>query len=67
MSREDAYALVQTHAMRSWKEGLTFRDEIARVPAIAALLTPAQLAAAFDFTRQLANVDAIFTRVLAES
>ncbi len=64
ISREDAYALVQSHAMRAWKEGLTFRDEVARDPAIAALLTPAQLAAAFDFTRQLANVDAIFSRVL---
>ena len=56
--------LVQSHAMRAWKEDLVFRDEIARVPAIAALLTPAQLAAAFDYTRQLANVDAIFSRVL---
>ena len=64
MSREDAYALVQSHAMRAWQEGLVFRDEVARDPAIAALLTPAQLAAAFDFHRQLANVDAIFERVL---
>ena len=64
MSREDAYSLVQSHAMRSWKEGLTFRDEIARDPAITSRLSPAQLAAAFDYTRQLANVDAIFTRVL---
>ena len=64
MSREDAYRLVQSHAMRSWKEGLTFRDEIARDPAITSRLTPAQLADAFDYTRQLANVDAIFTRVL---
>ena len=64
MSREDAYALVQSHAMRAWQEGLVFRDEVARDPAIAALLTPAQLAAAFDFHRQLANVDAIFARVL---
>jgi len=64
MSREDAYALVQSHAMRAWQEGLVFRDEVARDPAIAALLTPAQLAAAFDFHRQLANVDAIFSRVL---
>ena len=45
MSREDAYRLVQSHAMRSWKEGLTFRDEIARDPAITSRLTPAQLAA----------------------
>ena len=64
LSREDAYRLVQSHAMRAWQQGLIFRDEIARDPAIAALLTPAQLAAAFDFTRQLANVDAIFSRVL---
>jgi len=66
MSREDAYALVQTHAMRAWREGLIFRDEIARDPAITTRLTPTQLAAAFDYTRQLANVEAIFTRVLGE-
>ena len=64
MSREDAYKLVQSHAMRSWQEGLTFRDEIARDPAITSRLTPQQLAHAFDYTRQLTNVDAIFTRVL---
>ncbi|MGA1981317.1 MAG: adenylosuccinate lyase [Acidobacteriaceae bacterium] len=64
LSREDAYRLVQSHAMRAWKEGLTFRDEIARDPAITSRLTTAQLAAAFDYHRQLANVDAIFTRVL---
>jgi adenylosuccinate lyase len=67
MSREDAYRLVQTHAMRSWKEDLIFRDEIAKVPEITARLTPEKLAHAFDYTRQLANVDAIFTRVLGTS
>jgi adenylosuccinate lyase len=66
MSREDAYKLVQTHAMRAWKEDLIFRDEIAKVSEITSRLTPAQLAAAFDYTRQLTNVDAIFTRVLGE-
>jgi adenylosuccinate lyase len=64
MSREDAYRLVQSHAMRAWKEDLVFRDEIARVPEITALLTPEQLVRAFDYHRQLANVDAIFSRVL---
>jgi adenylosuccinate lyase len=64
MSREDAYRLVQQHAMRSWKEDLIFRDEIAKVPEITARLTPEKLAHAFDYHRQLANVDAIFTRVL---
>jgi adenylosuccinate lyase len=64
MSREDAYRLVQSHAMNSWKNDLTFRDEIAKVPEITARLTPEKLARAFDYNRQLANVDAIFSRVL---
>ncbi len=67
LSREDAYKLVQTHAMRAWKEGLTFKDEVARDPAITSRLSPEQLAHAFDYKRQLANVDAIFQRVLGES
>ncbi len=64
MSREDAYRLVQGHAMRSWKEELVFRDEVAKEPAITSRLTPEKLARAFDYKRQLANVDAIFARVL---
>lgn len=67
MSREDAYRLVQSHAMRAWQDGLTFREEVARDPVITSRLTPQQLAQAFDYTRQLANVDAIFTRVLTSS
>ena len=66
MSREDAYRLVQSHAMRAWQQDLVFRDEIARVPEITARLTPEQLVRAFDYHRQLANVDAIFSRVLED-
>ena len=64
MSREDAYRLVQGHAMNSWKNDLVFRDEVAKVPEITARLSPEKLARAFDYNRQLANVDAIFERVL---
>ena len=64
MSREDAYRLVQGHAMRSWKEELVFRDEVAKDPEITGRLSSERLARAFDYTRQLANVDAIFARVL---
>jgi adenylosuccinate lyase len=67
MSREDAYRLVQSHAMNSWKNDLVFRDEIAKVPEIASRLSPEKLARAFDYNRQLANVDAIFDRVLSKS
>ena len=66
MSREDAYRLVQQHAMRAWKEDLIFHDEIGNVPEITSRLSPDKLARAFDYTRQLANVDAIFARVLSK-
>ena len=64
MLREDAYRMVQEHAMRAWKDDLNFRDEVARDPQIAKLLSPEKLEKTFDYTRQLGNVDAIFTRVL---
>jgi len=66
MLREDAYRLVQSHAMRSWKEDLVFRDEVAKDASIAALLNSEKLDQTFDYTRQLGNVDAIFKRVLGD-
>ena len=64
MLREDAYRLVQKHAMNAWQNDLVFRDLVAADPAIASRLTPDQLARTFDLARQLTNVDAIFARVL---
>jgi adenylosuccinate lyase len=66
MQREDAYRLVQLHAMKAWKEDLVFRDEVAKNPEITKLLTEEKLALTFDYNRQLGNVDAIFRRVLGE-
>jgi adenylosuccinate lyase len=66
MLREDAYRLVQSHALRAWQEDLNFREEIARDPAITTLLSPEKLKKTFDSKRQLGNVDAIFKRVLGE-
>jgi adenylosuccinate lyase len=66
MMREDAYRLVQAHAMKAWKEDLVFRDEVARDAAITAMLSEEKLSRTFDYMRQLGNVDAIFKRVLGE-
>jgi adenylosuccinate lyase len=66
MMREDAYRLVQAHAMRSWKEDLVFRDEVAKDAAITGLIAPEKLTRTFDYARQLGNVDAIFERVLGD-
>ena len=64
MLREDAYRLVQSHAMRAWKEDRVFREDVANDPEITKLLSAEKLAKTFDYLRQLCNVDAIFKRVL---
>ena len=66
MMREDAYRLVQGHAMRAWKEDLNFREEIGCDPEIAKLLSAEKLDKTFDYTWQLGNVEVIFKRVLGE-
>ena len=65
MTREDAYRLVQGHAMRAWKEGLKFHDEILADKEITAKVPRKQIEYAFDLQRQLKNVDKIFARVFA--
>src|SRR5579863_504423 len=64
MLREDAYRLVQKHAMNAWQNDLVFRDLIRADKEITSRLKPEQLERTFDLNRQLGNVDAIFTRVL---
>ncbi len=66
MSREEAYRLVQGHAMDAWTNDKNFRELVLADPAITGKLPPEQLTSAFDFTRQLGNIDAVFERVLAE-
>jgi adenylosuccinate lyase len=66
MSREDAYRLVQRHAMDAWTNERRFRELVESDPEIAALLSRDKLADVFHYQRQLKNVDAIFERVLAE-
>ena len=63
ISREDAYRLVQGHAMRAWQEGLNFRELVIKDPAIAGRISADALEKAFDLKRQLRNIDAIFARV----
>ena len=66
MLREQAYRLVQTHAMRAWEEEGDFRAAIEADPEIRAAMSPEQIAASFSLDRQLRNVDKIFARVFGE-
>jgi adenylosuccinate lyase len=63
VSREDAYRMVQSHAMRAWKEGLNFRDLVAKDRNISRRIPAKIIQNAFDLKRQLRNIDAIFARV----
>ncbi len=63
VSREDAYRLVQSHAMRAWKEDLDFHDLVLSDPEITKKVPRKQIERAFDLSRQLMNVDKIFARV----
>jgi adenylosuccinate lyase len=63
MLREQAYKLVQGHAMRAWEEEGDFRKAVEADPEIRAVLKPEQVADAFSLDRQLRNVNKIFARL----
>jgi adenylosuccinate lyase len=62
VSREEAYRLVQSHAMAAWESDGDFRQAIEADPLIASRLTKSQLDHVFSLQRQLKNVDHIFAR-----
>jgi adenylosuccinate lyase len=63
VSREDAYRMVQAHAMHAWKQGLNFRDLVLKDKQITGRVPREQIERAFDLQRQLKNIDGIFARV----
>jgi adenylosuccinate lyase len=63
--REDAYKLVQEHAMAAWESDFSFRERVAADPRVTKFLDAAALDLAFDLKRQLRFVDALFARVFA--
>ena len=67
LSREDAYRLVQSHAMKAWKEGLKLRDLVLKDTEITSRVPQSQIERAFDLKRQLKNIDKIFIRVFKKN
>ena len=66
ISREEAYALVQGHAMDSWDEGGDYRERVLADSKITELLSKEEIDRAFSLEESLRHVDAIFKRTLAE-
>jgi adenylosuccinate lyase len=66
VSREDAYAIVQRNAMKTWREGKDFLTELKADPQVTAKLKPAELEAMFDLGYHFQHVDTIFARVFGK-
>jgi adenylosuccinate lyase len=66
LAREEAYRLVQRHALDTWDHGGTFQDRVLADPEIGAALGKEDILRAFDLDHALRNVDNIFRRVLGE-
>src|SRR5579864_2824806 len=66
MLREQAYKLVQTHAMRAWESGQSFRAAVESDPKVLSFLSLEKIKAAFSVDRQLSHVDHIFRRVFGQ-
>ncbi|MER3426454.1 MAG: adenylosuccinate lyase [Thermoleophilia bacterium] len=62
MPRQEAYALVQRHAMRAWEEEVDLRQLVSSDPAIA---TRVDLDRVFDLSWYTRHVDLIFERLRA--
>jgi adenylosuccinate lyase len=62
MTRDDAYAIVQAAAARSWDEGVSFRQRLAEDERIRDRIG-GRLGELFDPARSLRNLDVVFDRL----
>jgi len=63
MLREQAYRVVQSHAMRAWESDGNFRASVESDKEILSFLSLEQIQQAFSVGRYLLHVDRIFARV----
>ena len=63
MRREDAYRIVQGHAMEAWRGNGDFRQRVSHDHEVRGVLSPEAIEEVFRLERYLTHVDAIFARV----
>ena len=63
MLREQAYKVVQRHAMQAWENEGDFRAAVENDPEVLSYLSAEKIAQAFSLDRYLTHVDRIFERV----
>ena len=62
LPRDDAYRLVQGHAMRAWEDEQDFRELVAADPEIASRV---DLDSVFDLEATVRHIDTVFERLRA--
>jgi adenylosuccinate lyase len=62
LPRQHAHDIVQRNAMRAWRERTGFKELLEADPEVTARLQPTALAACFDSSWYLRNVDTIYRR-----
>ncbi len=65
-TREDAYAVVQKNAMKSWQEGIDFKSLLAQDEIVRKYLNNNDLDSIFNVNNFLKNLDFIFERVFGK-
>ena len=65
VSREEAYRLVQQHALSAWEGGSTFEQRVRADKEIAGMLSTQVLGEVFDLNRHFRHIDRIFKRTIA--
>lgn len=63
MNREEAYRIVQQHAMDAWRTHQNFRDLLKCDDTVKKLLSDQELDDLFDVQGSLKNVDVVFQRI----
>ena len=63
LSRDEAYRLVQRHAMRAWESREPFKPLLLADPEVRRHLSPAEIENCFDLGYHLRHLDEIFARV----
>jgi adenylosuccinate lyase len=65
LGRDEAYRLVQQHAMQAWEDEHDFRELVAADPKIAGRLGAEALDGVFDLDASIRHVDVVFERLRA--
>jgi adenylosuccinate lyase len=65
--REDAYTIVQRNAMKSWQEGVDFKELLIVDKEVAKYLQEKDLVQIFNINNFLKNINYIFIRVFGEA